>query len=84
MDVGIRELKAKLSEYVSRAADGEEITVTDRGTPVVRIVALEADSPIERGIAEGWVDPPRRTKLGAFRPRPGRLGVVEAVDEDRG
>ncbi len=84
MEVGIRDLKAKLSEYVSRAAEGEPITVTDRGTPVVRIVAIEQDSPLERGIAEGWVDPPRRMRLEPFRPRHGRLGVLEALDEDRG
>jgi antitoxin (DNA-binding transcriptional repressor) of toxin-antitoxin stability system len=34
MDVGIRELKARLSHYVKVAHEGEQITVTDRGVPV--------------------------------------------------
>jgi len=38
MDVAIRELKAKLSSYVQRAAAGEHITVTDRGRPVAMLV----------------------------------------------
>lgn len=34
MEVGIRELKARLSHYVKLAHEGESITVTDRGAPV--------------------------------------------------
>jgi prevent-host-death family protein len=37
MDVGIRELKAKLSEVLDRAERGEIVTVTDRGRPKVLI-----------------------------------------------
>jgi prevent-host-death family protein len=40
MQIGIRELKSKLSEYVRRAQDGEEITVTDHGTPMARLAPL--------------------------------------------
>ena len=40
-DVGIRELKAKLSECVRRAAGGERIIVTDRGRPVAQLTSLD-------------------------------------------
>lgn len=40
MAVDMRELKAKLLEYVSRAANGEEIVVTDRGSPWLASSAL--------------------------------------------
>ncbi|MGE3329224.1 MAG: type II toxin-antitoxin system Phd/YefM family antitoxin, partial [Acidimicrobiia bacterium] len=33
MNVGVRELKQGLSEYLDRVAGGEILTVTDRGTP---------------------------------------------------
>jgi prevent-host-death family protein len=36
--VGIAELKARLSEYLARVQDGEEIVVADRGRPVARLV----------------------------------------------
>ena len=35
MGVGIRDLKSRLSEYVARAAAGEEIVVTDRNNPIL-------------------------------------------------
>jgi prevent-host-death family protein len=39
MHTGIRALKAHLSEYIHRAADGEDITVSVRGRAVVKLVA---------------------------------------------
>src|SRR5947209_3669486 len=38
MQVGIAELRARLSEYLSRVQAGEELIVADRGRPVARIV----------------------------------------------
>ena len=84
MTVGIRELKARLSEYVSRAANGEQIVVTDRGRPVARLVGLGEASMIERGIEEGWVTPATRTRLEpASRFRAPR-SIADVLDEDRG
>lgn len=37
----VSELKASLSEYLSKVKAGEEIIVTDRGKPVARLVPLE-------------------------------------------
>ncbi len=84
MDVGVRELKAKLSEYLSRVAAGEQIVVTDRGRPVARLVALEAESAVERGIAEGWIEPPRRSRLEPTKRYGASGAVLDALDEDRG
>lgn len=36
--VGVAELKKKLSEYLARANAGEEIVVASRGRPVARLV----------------------------------------------
>jgi prevent-host-death family protein len=41
--VGIKDLKVHLGRYVNRAASGETITVTERGTPVAMLVPLSAD-----------------------------------------
>ena len=84
MTVGIRELKAKLSEYVSRAANGEQIVVTDRGKPVARLVGLEGASMIERGIEEGWITPAARTRLGPAQRYSASRSVAGTLDEDRG
>ncbi len=84
MDVGIRELKAKLSEYVALAAEGESITITDRGKPVASLVGLSAESNIDRGIEEGWISPPTRSGLEPAVQHQGRVSVIESLDEDRG
>ena len=87
MDVGVRELKAKLSEYLAAAAAGDDVVVTDRGRPIVRLVPFGSTSTIERGMAEGWIEAPRRTHLTpatrATRHR-SESSVLEVVDEHRG
>jgi prevent-host-death family protein len=83
MDVGIRELKAKLSEHVQRVSDGETIVVTDRGRPVARLVPYDTSSAVERGIEEGWIEPARRTGLGPAERHRSTQSVVETLDADR-
>lgn len=84
MEVGVRELKAKLSEYISKAAAGESVVVTDRGTPVARLVAFADDVSLERGIEEGWIEAPRRAGLGASTSYKASASVLAALDDDRG
>ena len=63
MDVGITELRANLAEWVRRAADGEEIVITDRGRPVARIVPPDpAAARMSELVAAGIVTPPSRRK----------------------
>lgn len=84
MEVGVRDLKAKLSEYLGRAAAGEQVVVTDRGTPIVRIVSFSEGSALQRGIEEGWIEPARRTHLEAAPRHRSKLSVLDVLDEDRG
>ncbi len=83
--VGIRELKAKLSHYLDRAAAGETIVVTDRGKAKAEIRALSVEERIQQGIDEGWIRPGRPGGIAA-RERPrfkGRMTIAEAMAEDR-
>lgn len=50
--MGIRELKQNASEVVARVRAGDSIVVTDRGTPVVRMVPI-AELTIDGAIAAG-------------------------------
>jgi prevent-host-death family protein len=84
MNVGIRELKARLSEYVERASGGDDIVVTDRGRPVARLVAFAQSSAVQRGIDEGWIEAPRRTSLTEPTRYSSASSVLAALDEDRG
>ncbi|MFV1990589.1 MAG: type II toxin-antitoxin system Phd/YefM family antitoxin [Acidimicrobiales bacterium] len=83
MEVGVRELKAKLSEYLSHAAAGRTVTVTDRGRPIARLVGLEA-SEVSRGIEEGWIEPARLKLLKPTDRHAASQSVIEVLDEDRG
>ena len=65
MEAGIRELRDNLSRYLDAVRDGQEITVTDHGKAVARLVPLDHPRPLDRLIAEGLATPARATK----RPR---------------
>ena len=49
--VGITELKARLSEYLRAVRNGETITVTDRETPVAQIVPLRDKNALSEAIS---------------------------------
>ena len=49
--VGVRELKAKLSEHLDRVKSGASLTVTERGKPIARLV------PVERIEPPDWLKP---------------------------
>lgn len=83
MDVGVRELKQKLSEYLDRVARGEVIRVTDRGKPKALITPLLDQAAVQRGLDEGWirpaeVRPPRPVQRATSRRR-----ALELLRHDR-
>jgi prevent-host-death family protein len=45
--VSIAALKAKLSEYLGYARNGEDVIVTDRGKPVARLTSLPSETAAE-------------------------------------
>jgi prevent-host-death family protein len=84
MDVGVRELKQRLSEYLDRAERGEIIRVTDRGRPKATLGPLPGRLRLEEGIAEGWITPGSGEALGPVRRVRRTRGTVDALAEDRG
>lgn len=64
--VGVRDLRNHLSRYLGRVQAGEEVTVTDRGRPVARLVAVSESRPFDRLVAEGAIEP----AAGGRRARP--------------
>ena len=84
MDVGVRELKAKLSDYLDRAEHGETITVTERGRPKAVLAPIPGRDRLDEGIAEGWITPPRRPGLEPTRRHRATRPTLEILAEDRG
>jgi len=87
VQVGIRELKAHLSEYLRRVKAGETVVVTDRGTPVGRIVPVgEPLTNRLQAMAEAGLLLWSRTKLEPMAPvarARGTRTVADLLVEDR-
>ena len=84
MEVGIRELRGRLSEYLARVRDGGEVVVTDRGTAFARIVPIKGGRALDRAIAEGLVThAPESIRTRPRRRVTSRAKVSELVREQR-
>jgi prevent-host-death family protein len=83
-DVGIRELKQHLSEYLDRAERGEVLRVTDRGKPKAVIGPVPGRARIEGGIRTGWIKAGTGSPLGPVRRSKASRRVLDVLAEDRG
>ena len=86
MDVTISKLRAELASWIQRAQDGEEIIVTERGTPVARLLSVDTAPLLEQLTQRGVLSKPRRadrpTASGTSRVH-ARGSVAELVSEQR-
>jgi prevent-host-death family protein len=83
-DVGVRELKQHLSEYLDRAARGEQVLVTERGRPKALLGPLPGRARIDEGIEQGWIRPGSGDKLRPIRRVESTGRVSDSLAEDRG
>jgi prevent-host-death family protein len=82
--VGIKELKAKLSSYLERVRNGEQIIVTDHGEEVALLVSISRErrvikSLVGSGLAQ-WAGGKPRGFEGA--PLKGK-SLAETILEER-
>ena len=80
-NVGIAELKARLSEYLRAVRRGETISVLDRETPIAQIVPVR-----ERAALRVRMPPPGAPKINRVAlPKPLELDidVVQLLLEER-
>jgi prevent-host-death family protein len=79
--VGIAELKARLSEYLRAVRRGETIAVLDRETPVAQIVPLRERPALRIRKPAPGAPPLNRVRL----PKPSKLNVdiLELLLEER-
>lgn len=78
INVPVAEAKNRLSELIARVEAGEEIAVTRRGKPVVRLVPAEAvDAKTRRArVAEAF------RRLGALRKHVRLDGDLKSMARD--
>jgi prevent-host-death family protein len=75
INVGIREAKINLSKLLKSVQKGREITITDRGRPVAKIIPVQAFSlPLAERVKEmerqGWVEPLKKKPKELHPPIP--------------
>lgn len=85
MQVGVRELRDNLSQWIGRARRGQEIVITDRGKPVARLTRVDESPALDRLIAKGLVTPARQPKTKIRRSDLIKIkgGVSDLVKEQR-
>jgi prevent-host-death family protein len=84
MEAGVRELRDRLSHYLNVVRDGQEVTVTDHGKAVARLVPLDQPRALDRLVAEGLVTAAPATKRSRRPPRITAKGTVsDLVAEQR-
>jgi prevent-host-death family protein len=83
VEVGVRELHDRLSEYLEKVEGGAEVTVTRRGKPIARLSKADSPRPLEELERRGLVRWPKRPK-GIPKPLSGAKGSVsDFVNEQR-
>ncbi|HUW88592.1 MAG TPA: type II toxin-antitoxin system prevent-host-death family antitoxin [Candidatus Paceibacterota bacterium] len=91
MEIGIRELKDRLSEILHRAHAGEKITITHHGRPLCEISPTEVTQVkrpayLTKGIEEGWLTPAKvhtRQIVKPIKARKTGKSTTELLRESR-
>ncbi len=79
--VGIAELKSRLSEFLRVVQGGESITVLDRNRSVAQIVPMRERVGLR--IRKPAVDSPKPNKVSLPKPMAQKLDVVQLLLEER-
>jgi prevent-host-death family protein len=85
--VGVRELKARLSEYLRQVKKGKSVVITEHGKPVGRLVPAgesldqRMKAMIDAGLAE-WNGKPLPPAKPVARLRGGK-SIADMIIEDR-
>jgi prevent-host-death family protein len=89
MRVGLREANQNFSKLIQAVRSGHEVTLTERGKPIARIIPIptrdDAEEKIKRMIAMGLLRPASKNwKMPHFAPRPLRgPSIVQTIREER-
>lgn len=86
MDVSVTALRAELATWLERARNGEEVVVTDRGVPVVRLIGVTTTPQLEDLVARGVLSsdrPSPRPAARSLRRVAAQGSVADLVGEQR-
>ncbi len=89
--VGVKELKNRLTQYLRRAKQGEEVVITERGKPIALIQPIQSaerlvslDAQLAKLAAQGFVTLPTRKPLKRVRmAKVSGVPISRTILEDR-
>jgi len=89
--VGVRELKSRLTHYLRRTKQGEELVVTERGRPIALLQPIRAGQPVKslearlaQMATQGRVALPKRKPLSRVRSvKVSGKAISQMILEDR-
>jgi prevent-host-death family protein len=83
IEVGVRDLHDRLSEYLQKVEEGAELIVTRRGKRIARLTQVEEVRPLEDLERRGLVRMPKRPKT-VREPGEGTANLVsDLIPEQR-
>ena len=91
MEIGIRELKDRLSEILHRANSGEAVIITHHGQPLCQITPIEPSNRhipdfLQQAADEGWLTlatSPGLKKIKRIKPKKSSPTSLEILLEMR-
>ncbi len=87
MEIGVRSLKAHLSEHLRSVRDGTHIVITDRGVPIAKLEPIEPPPPeILELVRAGkliWKGRPPRGRRPTIKLKPGAKTMSDYVSDQR-
>lgn len=81
MNVGVLETKNRLSELIDVARQGQDVTITNRGEPVAKLVAVESEADRRKRAVAAMEEMDR--VAAAIVARRGRGFIWEDLKESR-
>ena len=82
-EVGIPQLRDQLSRYLNQVRGGAEVTVTDHGRAVARIVPFDQPRLLDQLIEQGRVTPPQQAERSRPQRRIKASGEVSPLVADQ-
>jgi len=67
VDIAVSAFRAQLSHWIERVRAGEEVVLTDRGTPVARLLPVHTAALLDDLVERGVLDRPRRADRPSAR-----------------
>ncbi len=83
LELGVRELRDSLSRQLARVRGGTEITITDHGRAVARIVPISGERTLDRLVSEGLGTRASAKRRATPRPAPSPEPVSDLVAAQR-